>query len=177
MCRGCWKRQPWLARQVSGVRIAADFDGSWRKAILAYKFGGRATFRRPFARVLQHAALGLQVDAVLGVPASRAAIRSRGFDHVERLARPLAGHLGLPFLKRALRRRREGVKQAGLDRAQRLANVKGAYGARLGATERGLRLLLVDDVMTTGATLEACVQRLLRAGALSVDCVVLAARR
>lgn len=177
LCLSCWKRLPWILGESQGVRVVARFEGVWRQAIHAYKFNRRVSFRRPFARLLRDVAGDLDVVAVLGVPCSRTALAGRGFDHVEAFARPLAKQLGLPYLKNALSRIREGGQQAKLKRKERLSNAQGAYRAQLAFEFRGKTLLLVDDVMTTGATLQACTRALLDSGAARVECVVLAVGR
>jgi ComF family protein len=152
----------------------ARFEGAWRNVIHAYKFYGRVSFRRPFASLLQDLAADLKAEAVLGVPCSRAALKDRGFDHVEAFARPLAKRLGLPYLGQGLLRVREGAQQARLKRQERLANAQGAYRAHLEARFHSKTLLLVDDVTTTGATLRACAQALRDSGAGKIESLVLA---
>jgi predicted amidophosphoribosyltransferase len=115
------------------------------------------------------------VDAVVGVPASRQALAERAYDPVEVFGRGLARRCGLPYIPKALERSRPGLQQSKLSRRQRLANALGAYRVRAGLTLQGKRLLLLDDVMTTGATLRACKTALLQAGASRVQAMVLAA--
>jgi ComF family protein len=174
LCLPCWKRLPWILGQSQGVRAVARFEGAWRNAIHAYKFYGRVSFRRPFASLLQDLAVDLKAEAVLGVPCGRATLKARGFDHVEAFARPLAKSLGLPYLKRGLLRVREGGQQARLKRQERLANAQDAYRASLDSRFHSKTLLLVDDVMTTGATLRACAQALRDSGAGKIESLVLA---
>jgi len=102
-------------------------------------------------------------DAVVPVPLHRARERSRGFNQ----ARELARHLGMPMLD-ALARVRETASQADLPAARRSANVRGAFAVRSEALVADCILVLVDDVSTTGATLNACAGVLLGAGAKEV---------
>ena len=102
-------------------------------------------------------------DAVVPVPLARARHRSRGFNQ----ARELARHLSLPVLE-ALTRVRDTAPQADLPAAKRAANVRGAFSLRPGVSIDGLVLVLVDDVSTTGATLNACAAVLLDGGAKEV---------
>ena len=110
-------------------------------------------------------------DAVVPVPLHWHRRLTRGYNQAERIARPLAGSLGLPLLP-ALRRVRRTPPQTSLGKAERLANLRRAFRVR--RPVRGLRLLLVDDVATTGATLEATASVLKLAGAAGVTAVVAA---
>ena len=109
------------------------------------------------------------VDVVTWAPTSSARIAERGFDQAELLARAVAKELGLPC--RRLLYRAHGAPQSGHDRAARLLGP--AFRAR--APRPGLRVLLVDDVVTTGATLHAAAQSLLDAGIADVRCIAAAA--
>ena len=110
-------------------------------------------------------------DAVVPVPLHWRKRWSRGFNQAELLARPIAKRRQIPVL-RALRRKRSTEVQATLAVAGRRRNVQGAFEARLNVA--GKRILLVDDVMTTGATASACAMALKRAGAKSVSLVTVA---
>ena len=110
-------------------------------------------------------------DCILPVPASS---KKRGYNVPERMAQPLAHALGLPLLPKALCRVRAGRHQAGLSLDERLANAAGAFRAQGPELVEGKRVLLVDDVITTGATAAACAQALLDAGAHSVFAVAMA---
>lgn len=107
-------------------------------------------------------------DALIALPLHPARLRQRGYDQARELARPLARSLGLPLLDGALHRQRATAAQSRLDAAARRRNLRGAF-----AVTQGLRLpariALVDDVMTTGATVEAAATALLRAGAQRVE--------
>ncbi len=118
---------------------------------------------------VEGAALGY--DCIVPVPASSPA---RGYNVPECMARPLAQALGLPLEPKLLVRTRKKQRQAGLAFEQRLANVAGAFRAADPDLVEGRRVLLVDDVITTGATAAACAQALLDAGADSVFALALA---
>lgn len=113
-----------------------------------------------------------RVDVVVPVPLHGRRLRERGFDQAALLAAPLARALGLPLDVRRLRRLRHTPAQAGLDAAGRADNVRGAFTAR--SDGRRPRVLLVDDVRTTGATFAACTDALRAAGASDVYTVSLA---
>lgn len=104
-------------------------------------------------------------DCVVPVPLHRRRIAQRGFNPAVTLARELARTRGVPLAATALRRVRDTESQTGLGRAERRANVRAAFRARPGLPAR---VWLVDDVVTTGATLEECARALRRAGARQV---------
>ena len=112
-------------------------------------------------------------DVLVPLPLHRARLRSRGFDQTLELARPLARALGLPLRDDLLARARATAPQSRLDAAARRRNLRGAFTAR---SSRPLpaHVALVDDVMTTGATLHAAADALLRAGVARVDAWVCA---
>jgi ComF family protein len=150
----------------------APYEAALRKAIHAYKYRGRWIFSRPFAAILQSRA-PWGCDALAWVPASSEGLRERGQDHLEPLAMRLGSALSLPLV-RALARSRTARRQASLKRKERLKNAKGAYVARAGAALKGAKIILIDDVLTTGATLRACATALKAAGVREVHALVLA---
>jgi ComF family protein len=129
------------------------------------KFDHRSTIAWHLAQRMRDAGQDVLdgADAVVPVPLSRARERSRGFNQ----ARELARHLRLPVLE-ALARVRETAPQADLPAAKRTANVRGAFALVPGLDINGLVLVLVDDVSTTGSTLNACAAVLLDGGAKEV---------
>lgn len=133
---------------------------------------------RPVALALGRAAAeawaleGLRPEVVTWVPLSRRRRAERGFDQAEALARVVARRLAVPVRRLLVRRGGDALTQAGRDRAGRLAAMRGRF---VGTGPVGGSVLLVDDVLTTGATAAACVQALLEAGAGRVS-VLTAAR-
>ena len=117
---------------------------------------------------------GLAFDAVCAVPLHPVRRRERGFNQAALLAARLARRLRLPWRRGGLVRARDTGTQTHLTARERLSNVKGAFEAGGDRRWGGKRLLLVDDVMTTGATVSACAEALKRAGAASVHVVTLA---
>jgi ComF family protein len=113
-------------------------------------------------------------DAVVPVPLHWRRRLARGYNQAALIASPLAARLGIPLLE-ALRRSRATPPQTALDRAERLGSPRQAFRLRRGTAVAGRRLLLVDDVVTTGATLEAAARELVRGGAGPI--VALAAAR
>lgn len=160
-------------RALDWARSAYYFDGAIRQAIHRFKYGGERAFAPVLAAMVAECELDRPLfDAVAPVPLDPLRRRDRGYNQAEDLARALAGHWQLT-LALDLRRTRTTRPQVGLDRAARRANVAGAFewaGDSLG----GVKLLLVDDVMTTGATAEACAAALKEAGASFTGIVTVA---
>jgi ComF family protein len=154
---------PPLIQQAAAV---GAYDGTLRAIVHALKYERRQTIACPLGRRMQHAGLTVlgDADGVVPVPLHRSRERERGFNQ----ARELARCLDRPLLD-VLQRVRRTAAQADLPAARRHANVRGAFvhDARAGRVD-GLTLVLVDDVSTTGATLNACGSALLAAGAREV---------
>lgn len=155
-----------------GPPAAATFGGAVRTAIHRLKYEGRVEAAGPLAHVLLarlDVALefeGGTFDRVVPVPLHPARLAERGYNQSALVSSIVARELGVRHRPRALQRDRATAAQAKLGRADRLENVRGAFSAR----ERvdGLRVLLIDDVTTTGATLAAAREALLAAGAREV---------
>ncbi|MCC6465031.1 MAG: ComF family protein [Planctomycetes bacterium] len=137
----------------------------------ALKFGGARNAAKPPAAWLTalvfDRGLAPRVDVVVPVPLHPLRLWHRGYNQAAEIARPLARALGKPLLD-ALRRRAETAGQARLSAAQRRSNVEGAFAVRKPAAVTGKTILLVDDVMTTGATFREAALTLKRAGAKAV---------
>jgi ComF family protein len=160
-----------------GFDRAASFgmyEGSLRSLIHLFKYSGMKPLARPLAAYLERAIpVDEHFDAVVPVPLYWRRKWSRGFNQAELLARHVAKHRGIP-LWNALRRKRATDTQAGLANAGRRRNVAGAFVARANPRLAGKKILLIDDVMTTGATAGACAAALKRGGAGSVSLLTLA---
>jgi predicted amidophosphoribosyltransferase len=155
---------------------AASYGGPVRAALLAHKERGRLGLTRPLGAALATALLLLDLPprvVLVPAPSSRAAVRQRGHDHARRLAsaaaRRATGARAAPLLVPA----RRVADQAGLDAGARAANLSGALRARRSLS--GLRVVVVDDVVTTGATLAEAARALRDAGADVVGAAVVAA--
>jgi ComF family protein len=160
------------------ARAVARFDGVMRDLIHALKFGDRHECVDLFGRMLRSAGGELLsgADLLIPVPLHRTRLWKRRFNQSAILARWLNAATGVPLELHALRRVSVTVSQVGLSRAERHRNVAAAFGIAPGAAARirGKRIVLIDDVITTGATLDACARALKNAGAAAVDCVALA---
>jgi ComF family protein len=160
------------APPLGGVQAGGLFGGPLAEAIQSLKYCDRPALARPLGEWLAgRVTLPAQVR-VVSVPLGRRRLIERGYDQAMLLADALAAAAGRARLRGVVRRVRETPPQVGRDRAQRRANVAGAFAAD-GAV-RGLDLVLLDDVITTGATADACRVALERAGACSVQVVALA---
>jgi ComF family protein len=150
---------------VTTSRAIGPYDGTLRAVVHALKYDGRRSLARPLARLMAKSGADLLAgaDFVSPVPLHRARARSRGFNQAEEMAR----HLGVPVVH-ALRRIRRTPSQTDLPAARRHANVRGAFAMARRARVGGAVVVLIDDVSTTGATLEACARVLLEAGASEV---------
>jgi len=147
------------------------YDGRLRDIIHALKYDRRPTIARHLAERMRAAGADVLAgaDALVPVPLHRSRQRERGFNQ----ARELTRHLGLPTVD-ALTRTRATATQADLPAARRHANVRGAFACRDSRRIEDSVLVLVDDVATTGATLNACAEVLLDAGAAEVRAIVAA---
>lgn len=164
-CARCRRR----SGAVDRAGAAGQYEGALRAIVHALKYGRRRSLARGLADLVaaQRPDLLAGVDAVVAVPLHARRLRARGFNQAVEIAR----HLGPPLLP-ALRRVRDTRPQTDLPASQRHRNVRGAFAAA--ASVAGLRLLLVDDVSTTGATLDACAAALKEAGADEVRAVTAA---
>ncbi len=164
--------------QFDRLRSFGAFDGALRELIHLLKYSGVMTLATPLAALLAvvvHNEPELAaVDVVVPVPLHPRRQRARGYNQAECLARKLAELLVLPLDTRSFARRRNTAPQTGLTPRQRRANVRGAFAVRARSQLDAKRILLVDDVCTTGATLNACAQTLKRAGASEVQAITLA---
>lgn len=159
-------------------RAACVYDDASRGLILKFKHGDQQQFAPLFARWLSRAAAPLiqDADAICPVPLHASRLLTRRFNQAAEIGRPLARIARRDFLPDALVRLRSTGSQGGRSARGRRINVKSAFAVtEVGARRiRGRRILLVDDVLTTGATAEACAIALLDAGARDVDLAVIA---
>ncbi|WP_331487844.1 ComF family protein [Luteimonas endophytica] len=170
LCGACLARPPPLAEAHAAFVYGFPLD----RLLPRFKFHQDLAAGRLLAGWMADAlAAAPRPDALLALPLHRARLRSRGYDQALELARPLARAFALPLLHGALRRQRATAPQSRLDAAARRRNLRGAFVVPPGAPLPA-HVALVDDVMTTGATLHAAANALRRAGVARVDAWVCA---
>ncbi|MBO2519383.1 MAG: hypothetical protein CW349_06775 [Firmicutes bacterium] len=173
-CQRCRLDPPPFRR----ARAVASYRGWIRAAIHRLKYRGEAELALPLGRLMgllaREELLFLTVSLVVPVPLHPDRLASRGYNQSELLARPVAAAIGRPLAADVLRRRRPTLPQVGLDEAARRRNLKKAFVVTDGKRVRGRRILLVDDVLTTGATCREAARTLLEAGARRVEVLTLA---
>jgi ComF family protein len=161
----------------SVVRLGG-YDGMMRTAVLRMKRETERALAMAAGDLLagtrQTAWDALKPDAVVPIPMHWSRRVWRGFNSPEAISERLARHLDIPLAPHLLERRRRTAPQASLPPTRRLANVRGAFHARFHPDLSGARLLVVDDIMTTGATVNEAAKMLIRAGAGFVSIAVLA---
>jgi ComF family protein len=173
-CEPCRRRRPPFAY----ARAAALYGGRVREALHVLKFGGKAALARPLGDLLAEAGgarlpLG-QVDCLVPVPLHPAREAERGFNQAALLAGRVGRRWGVPVEARALSRHRATAPQTELDAAERRRNVRGAFVLGRGGAVGGRHVVLIDDVLTTGATAAECARVLRRAGARVVGVLTVA---
>jgi ComF family protein len=170
-CGRCQRRPPRIARAVALYRYEYPID----KLVLRLKFHRELGLARLFGEQLA-ARLAVRPipppDLIVPVPLHRARLRSRGYNQALELARPVAARLGVPLDAHGVRRARDTRAQSDLTLTERRRNLRGAFSA--GRDYRGLRIAVVDDVMTSGSTIDALARCLTKAGAAEVEAWVVA---
>jgi ComF family protein len=174
LCGSCAAEPPEYQR----ARAVLRYDDASRDLVLRFKHGDRIDSAPAFGRWLARAGAELlaEADLIAPVPLHWWRLFRRRYNQAALLASALAGATGRPAVNDLLVRKRATPSQGGLGRAERRRNVAGAFAVhprrRAGLGDK--RVLLVDDVLTTGATAEACARALLKAGARAVDVLTLA---
>ena len=186
LCRTCRIHGP----EAPSSKIKYPFLDSWlavwyyeedvRRSLLRYKFHGKRSYASGYGRILAMKLLRERedrYDLITWVPISRLRRLRRGYDQVELLAKAVGGELDTEPVQ-CLRKCRHTPPQSGIKgRAERRANVLGAYEPVEPERFKGKRVLLLDDIVTTGATLSECARVLLTAGATEIHAAAIAAAR
>lgn len=186
LCRKCRIEAPWYPDRKSKLQFLDSYAAVWyyegnvRKSLLRYKFRNARSYGPAYGRLL---AMKLQreypegFDCLSFIPVSPLRRFRRGYDQVELLAKAVGRELGMSPVP-LLRKVRHNRPQSGIHgAAERRANVLGVYRFAGGQPIAGKRILLLDDILTTGATAGEAARVLLTAGAKEVHCAVIAAAR
>ena len=184
LCRNCRENAP----ECSAKGVKLPFVDSWlalwhyedsvRHSLLRYKFYGKRHYALSYGRLLAmklHREREGEFDLITWVPISRRRKLRRGYDQVALLAQRVCAELGMEPVK-CLKKTRHNRAQSGIvGQAHRRANVLGVYDVVNKEQIQGKRILLLDDIITTGATVGECARVLLTAGAKEVHCAAVAA--
>ena len=183
LCHSCRESAPVFRKANFRISFVAGWTSVWyykdtvRESLLRYKFSHRRCYASAYGRALamQLLASGFDdFDVLTWVPVSGLRKRKRGYDQVELLAKAVARELGVSAVP-CLKKRRNNKPQSSITgAAQRRANVLGMYHVIDPAILRDQRILLLDDIITTGATISECAKTLLLAGAKDVRCAAVA---
>ncbi|MBI3322496.1 MAG: ComF family protein [Candidatus Omnitrophica bacterium] len=185
LCPLCWAGLPWMRNVCPPESPALDgavalwaYEGAARELVQGLKYRGLLRLApflgRELARAVRPALEGKPAPTVAAVPLHPTRLRERTFNQADVLARRLAEELGLPYHPDLLRRPAPTHAQPGLSREERAVNVRGVFEADPSSLLPGAHVLLVDDVLTTGATAGACALALKAAGAGRVTAATLA---
>ena len=160
------------------ARAAVRYDDTARALVLSFKYGDRLDLAPMMGSWMARAGRELlaEADALLPVPLHWRRLWARRFNQAAALSGAISDISGVPVLHGAIRRMRATPQQVGLSKTERADNVQGAFKVppELKADITGKRLVLIDDVLTSGATADTCARALLRAGAAHVDVLVFA---
>jgi ComF family protein len=172
VCGACQKHPPAFAHTVALYRYAPPADHFIRALKFHRQLGLARLLGEQLARRLAQETK--RPDLIMPVPLHNARLRERGYNQALEIARPLARALGVPLDFRSLVRMRATAPQTGMTVAARRKNLRGAFALEPGTEVKNLRVALVDDVMTTGSTVQAAAQCLRAAGAREVEVWVIA---
>ena len=184
VCNACAGKLPYTRgaeqrQRLPGIPVCISplyYEGDVRQSLLRYKFGGRREYAKIYGEFLTKCIdeNGMSCDSITWTPLSRKRLRCRGYDQARLLAEEIAERTGIPC-RQLLRKIRNNPAQSGSGSPEkRRANVLGVYVCADEEAVRGRQILLVDDIVTTGATLSECAKILHRAGAAGVSACTLA---
>lgn len=190
ICASCEKRivyldDPDISGALSDVAGAPDkiycacrYTDKIKKAIVSLKYGGKGYLAKTLAWVI-FAGVSKSLDFtgydfICAVPSSEKKVRDRGYNHAELLAHGLAGYCGTPLRKDVLYKSKDLTSQSLLNMEQRLKSVSGIYRVSGSEDVSGKNIIVVDDVLTTGATITECARILKESGAHIVTAIILA---
>lgn len=183
LCRRCRVEAPLFEARREGPRYTEKLIALWfyeddvRASLIRYKFYNRRSYADVYGRMLAMKLLSAEADVLTWVPVSDRRRRKRGYDQVELIARVTARELGMDCRKLLCKHRDNKPQSSIADASQRRANVLGVYRMAENETVKDKRIVLLDDIVTTGATASECARVLLSAGAKEVICAAVAAGR
>lgn len=171
VCRACRRHSP-----LKYAWVATEYDQVAKRLLRKYKFERASALSSLLADVLDEVAPYLPADTVVTyVPTATSRVRGRGYDHAARLARDFAGKRGLECV--SLLYRQGQTRQVGAKRDQRLAQLQNAFWPRNPSRINNSNILLIDDIVTTGATVESTAKTLKQAGAKQVNALLFAQKQ
>ncbi len=193
ICSACYAKLPFSGEmllpvlehetdsQCDGVVSVFQYAGMVKDSLIRFKFYNKPSYYRTFARLLAYKLKKImdvkQVDMVISIPLHRQKEFARGYNQAYLLSRALAWELQLPEGSSLLKRQKYTNSQSLLNRQNRQENIKGAFLVHMPEKVEGKSILLVDDILTTGSTLEECGRMLKQAGATKVTAAVVATGR
>lgn len=156
---------------------SAAYEGKVRESVCNYKFHGKKDYADQFAEIMaktfnDHYNVD-DYDFITSVPLSKSRLKERGYNQAELLARELSNKVKLPY-KEVLEKVKDNKTQHNLDVKDRLKNVKNAYAVLNKEAVKEKKILICDDIITTGSTLSECIKELLKSGAQKVDSITFA---
>lgn len=159
----------------SGNYAAIPYDGKWRKTIHQLKFKNQGWLAPPLAQLMMAIIENEELDLILPVPLHKDRQRTRGFNQASLLGQEIGRMKGIQFSDQILKRVIATPHQSGLSQRKRTSNVRNAFQINDSSILKGKNILLVDDLITSGATLIECAKVLHRGGAKKVTAVTLGA--
>jgi ComF family protein len=170
ICAQCFQKLPPFSKVINfGI-----YEGALAEAIHQLKFQGVRRISKPLALLISNMSIPV-VDGIVPVPLHIKSLRERGFNQSLLVARKLSRSLRIPLFMDMLIKKKETPPQIGLSARQRRGNIRNAFSVT--GDVKDMRILLFDDVMTTGATVRECSRELLKAGAREVIVLTLARSR
>lgn len=167
ICGDCIKARPYFNTSI----IYGLYEGVLKEAIAHFKYSGIRGLAKPLSELLCQLPIP-ETDLVIPVPPDRKRLKTRGFNHTSLIAKEISKRLSLPLELNGLIKVKSTPQQISLKREERLKNLRRAFRAEKNFS--GKRILLIDDVITTGATASECARALLRAGAAEVNILTIA---
>lgn len=157
------------------------YSGIIKEALLKYKFGGKMWYYKPFSEFIYENIKDKikGIDYIVYPPVNRITFYKRGFNQTELISRELSHKLGVPYIRNCIYKTRQNEKQSLMSAEMRYKNVKGVFAVRKKYRDmlKGKKVLFIDDIMTTGATIDECSKILKKNGVISVSSATLCITR